>query len=152
MSRKKKGTKQKDPKEKTCRCWKKTKMIKGKKAQSRSRKKKGKRSIARKKKETKTKNWDEKGAKHKDQKNKTCRCWRKTKVIKGKKSQDKAREKRKYKRNKGRHGDAYYFNCFNAATKFVSRLKKASNLLRQAKRIIQFRQITNNKLAKVRKT
>ena len=32
-------------------------------------------------------------------------------MIKGKKSQDKAREKRKYKRNKGRHGDAYYFNC-----------------------------------------
>ena len=96
-------------------------------------------------------NWDKKAAKSKrDQKKDKCRCWRKTQVIKGKKSQGKALEKKKYKRNKERHGDAYYFNCFNAAKRYASKLKKASNLMRQAKRIIQFRQITNNKLAKVR--
>ena len=72
---------------------------------------------------------------------------RKKKKIKGEKQ--KARKKRKNNRNKERHGPAYYFVCFDSMKMFVSRMKKASNLIRQAKRIETFEQITNNKFAKV---
>ena len=50
---------------------------------------------------------------------------------------------------KGRHGPAYYFNCVNAIKTFFSRIKKASNLERQAKRIKDFLKIIDKKLAKV---
>ena len=85
----------------------------------------------------KTKNRKKKGKKLKAQKRKT---WEKSKKKKGKKTKATRKE---------RHGPAYYFTCFNAIKEFVSRMKKASNLIRQAKRIESFRKITNNKLAKV---
>ena len=85
----------------------------------------------------KTKNRKKKGKKLKAKKRKT---WKKSKKKKGKKTKA---------TNKERHGPAYYFTCFNAIKEFVSRMKKASNLVKQAKRIESFRKITNNKLAKV---
>ena len=78
-----------------------------------------------------------KGKKPKAQKRKT---WEKAKKKKGKKTKARSEE---------RHGPAYYFICFNAIKEFASRIKKASNLVKQAKRIESFRKITNNKLAKV---
>ena len=73
--------------------------------------------------------------------------------TKWEKTENKKRAKTKLwgkrKKMKGRHGPAYYFSCFDAIKKFVSRMKKASNLVRQAKRIESFRKITQNKLAKV---
>ena len=67
---------------------------------------------------------------------------RKTRKRKGKKS-------RGNRKRKGKHGPAYYFNCVNDIKTFVSRIKKASNLDRQAKRIEAFRIIANKKMAKV---
>ena len=78
-----------------------------------------------------------KGKKLKAQKKKT---WEKAKKKKGKKTKVTSKE---------RHGPAYYFICFNAIKEFASKMKKASNLIKQAKRIESFRKITNNKLAKV---
>ena len=63
--------------------------------------------------------------------------------TKGRKKSMKVSEKEK-------HGPAYYFSCFNATLLFVSKMKKASNLMRQANRIGQFQNIINNKLAKVK--
>ena len=93
--------------------------------------------MSRKKKVEKTKYMNIKNGKPKDKKKKTKE--KKTKALK----------KRKKGTSKGRHGPAYYFICFNAIKKFVSRMKKASNLIRQAKRIETFLQVINNKLAKV---
>ena len=100
-----------------------------------------------KNKKTNTKNRKRKGEKIKDQKKKLCRYREKTKDRKGEKA--KARKKRKNSKNRGRHGPAYYFNCVNNIKSSVSRMKKASNLIRQAKRIEAFRQVIINKLAKV---
>ena len=86
---------------------------------------------------TKNRKKKAKGKKLKAQKRKT---WEKSKRKKGKKTKATSKE---------RHGPAYYFTCFNAIKEFVSRMKKASNLVKQAKRIESFRKITNNKLAKV---
>ena len=70
---------------------------------------------------------------------------RKKKVEKTrKKKKDKKRENRKE-----RDDPTYYSTCFDASKMFVSKMKKASNLIRQAKRIGSFRNITKNKLAKV---
>ena len=62
----------------------------------------------------------------------------------------KGRKKSMKVTKKGKHGDAFYFTCFNATKWFVSKMNKASNLMRQAKRIGQFQNIINNKLAKVK--
>ena len=67
---------------------------------------------------------------------------RKTKKRKGKKS------RAGWKRN-GKHGPAYYFNCVIDLKTFLSRIKKASNLERQAKRIEAFRILADKKMAKV---
>ena len=67
---------------------------------------------------------------------------RKIKKRKGKKSRGER------KRN-GKHGPAYYFNCVTDIKTFVSRIKKASNLDRQAKRIEAFRILADKKMAKV---
>ena len=68
-------------------------------------------------------------------KGKTRNTWGKTKERKGKKTKASSKESD--------------FTCFNAMKMFVSKIKKASNLVRQAKRIESFLKITNNKLAKV---
>ena len=70
----------------------------------------------------------------------------KTKNMKMKREKPK---KSKKVRSKGRHGNAYYFVCFDAIKRFVSRMKKASNLIRQARRIETFKKVIKNKLAKV---
>ena len=114
---------------------------------TKSRKRKGEKTRTRKKKERKTKSRKKKDAKIKDKKKKLCRYWEKTNDRKGEKA--KAKKKRKNNTNKGRHGPAYYFNCVTHIKTFVSRMKKASNLIRQAKRIKAFREVINNKLAKV---
>ena len=120
---------------------------KGKKAnnkkkmgKTRNRKKKGEKKMSRKKKLGKAKYIKIKKEKPKDKK-------KKTKEKKGKKT--KAWKKGKKGTSKERHGPAYYFVCFKAMKKFVSKMKKASNSIRQAKRIESFRQIIKNKLAKV---
>ena len=76
---------------------------------TRNQKKKGETRMSRKKTMGNTKNI----------KKKTCRCSEKTKEKKGAKT--KAWKKRKKGPRKGRHGPAYYFVCFNAIKKFVSR-------------------------------
>ena len=89
-----------------------------------------------------------------------CRNWEKSKPRKKKVGKTRNRKKKvgktfekkkdkKRENRKERDDPTYYSTCFDASKMFVSKMKKASNLIRQAKRIGSFRQITKNKLAKV---